>query len=100
VLAVVGYWGFHDHASWAAKLVFGAGGPILIATVWGMLMAPRSSRRASEGVRALLEVVIFGLATAALVASTRAGLAITFAVVAAVNALLDHALARTPQPAA
>ena len=60
-------------------------------------MAPRSSRRAPEGVRASLEVAIFELATAALVASTGAGRGpkITFAVVAARNALLDHALART-----
>ena len=32
VLAAVGYRGFHDHSSWAAKLVLGVGGPVLIAT--------------------------------------------------------------------
>jgi hypothetical protein len=44
--------------------------------------------------RALLEVLIFALATAALAASTGAVLAVTFGVVATVNAVLDHALAR------
>ena len=93
-LAAVGYWGFHDHSSWALKLTLGVGGPTLIATAWGIWMAPRSTRRASEGIRALLEIVIFAVATAALAASTRAPLAIIFAVVASVNAVLDHTLAR------
>lgn len=42
----------------------------------------------------MLEVLIFGAATAALAASTGAALAIILAVVAATNAILDHALAR------
>ncbi|MGZ6663059.1 MAG: DUF2568 domain-containing protein, partial [Solirubrobacteraceae bacterium] len=67
---------------------------------WGIWMAPKSNRRATEGIRALLEVVIFALAAAALAASAGAALAIIFAVVAAVNAVLDHALARTQGPAA
>jgi len=37
VLAAVGYGGFHDHSSSAAKLVLGVGGPVLIATAWGYL---------------------------------------------------------------
>lgn len=98
--AAVCYWGFRDHSSWVAKLVFGIGGPVLIASTWGIWMAPQSKRRATEGIRVLLEVVIFALATAALAASTGAALAIIFAVVAAVNAALDHALARGQQPAA
>ena len=95
VLGAVGYWGFHNHSSWPAKIVLGVGGPVLIATAWGIWMAPQSNRRAPEGRRALLEVLIFALATAALAASTRAVLAVIFAVVATVNAALDHALART-----
>jgi hypothetical protein len=95
-LVAVGYWGFHEHSGWAAKIVLGIGGPLLIATAWGIWMAPRSARRAPEAVRALLEVVIFGAATAALAASSGATLAVLFAVVAGLNAALDHALAREP----
>ncbi|MGZ6564364.1 MAG: YrdB family protein [Solirubrobacteraceae bacterium] len=93
-LIAVGYWGFHEHGSWLAKLVLGIGAPLLIAAVWSVWMAPQSSRRAGEGVRAVLEVVIFGFATAALAASTSAILAIMFGVVAGVNAVLDHTLGR------
>jgi hypothetical protein len=99
-LAAVCYWGFHDHPSWIAKLVLGIGGPVLIATAWGIWMAPKSNRRATEGIRALLELLIFALATAALAASAGAALAIIFAVVATSNAVLDHALTRTLRPAA
>jgi hypothetical protein len=58
VLIAVGYWGFHEHSSWLAKLALGAGAPLLIAVVWGLWMAPQSSRRAGEGTRVVLEVLI------------------------------------------
>jgi Protein of unknown function (DUF2568) len=96
-LIAVGYWGFHEHSSWLAKLVLGLGAPVLIAVVWGLWMAPQSSRRAGEGTRVVLEVLIFGSATASLAASTGAILAITFAAVAAVNAVLDHFVAHRSQ---
>ena len=93
-LIAVGYWGFHNHSSWLAKFLLGIGGPVLIAMAWGIWMAPQSSRRAPEGTRVAFEVAIFGLSTAALVASSGAVPAIVFAVVATANAALDHALAR------
>ena len=93
-LLAVGYWAFHNHSSWAAKLILGIGGPLLIAAAWAIWMAPRSPRRAAEGMCAVIEVVIFGLSTAALAASTGAALAVVFAAIAAANAVLDHALGR------
>ena len=95
-LGAVAYWGFHDHKSLVLKLVFGIGGPLLIAFIWARWMAPRSSRRAPEAQRALLELAIFGAAAVALAASEGAASAIVFALVAGVNALLDHWLGRTP----
>ncbi len=98
-LAAVAYWGFHEHSGLGAKVLFGVGGPLLIAVVWGIWMAPRASRRAPEGVRALIELVIFGTATAALAASTGAGPAIVFGAIALVNTVLEHVLpAAGPQP--
>jgi len=44
-IAALAYWGFHEHTSWPAKLVLGLAGPVLIAVVWGLWMAPQSSRR-------------------------------------------------------
>lgn len=96
-LAAIGYWGFHDHSTWPAKFVLGIGGPLLIASAWAIWMAPQSHRRAGEGVRALLEVAIFGSAIAALAASTGTALAVIFGTVAVVNAVLDHLLARQLQ---
>lgn len=98
VLAAIAYWGFHDHSSLAAKLVLGAGGPALVASIWAIWMAPQSDRRASERVRVVLEVAIFGSATAALALSIGATSAIIFAVLAVISALLDHTLARPRSP--
>ena len=94
-LAAVAYWGFHEHSAWGAKVLLGVGGPLLIAVVWGIWMAPRASRRAPEGVRTLIELVIFGTATAALAASAGAGLAIAFGAIALANTVLEHTL-RSP----
>ena len=93
-LAAVAYWGFHEHSSWVLKLVLGVGSPLVIAAIWGIWMAPQSRRRAPESLRVLIELAIFGGATAALIASDATVLAIVFAVVAVVNAALDHALSR------
>lgn len=93
-LVAISYWGFHDHSSWAEKLILGIGVPVLVAAAWAIWMAPQSGRRAPEGMRAVLEIVIFGLATTALATSTGAVLAIVFAAVAGVNTVIDHALSR------
>ena len=95
-LGAIAYWGFHDHTSLLLKLAFGIGGPLLIAFIWARWMAPRSSRRAPEAQRALLELAIFGAGALALAASVGAASAIVFALGAGVNALLDHRFARTP----
>ena len=87
-LVAVGYWGFHTGGNVAAKLGLGVGAIVLFAVVWGVLMAPRSSRRAREPWYTLLEIVIFGLATAALAVAGQPILALVFGAVAAINAVL------------
>ena len=93
-LIAVGYWGFHEHGSWLAKLVLGIGAPLLIAVGLECVDGAAVISTGRRGRRAVLEVLIFGFATAALAASTSAILAIIFGVVAGVNAVLDHALGR------
>ena len=64
------------------------GAPLLVAVVWGILLAPASSRRLREPFHTLLEWVIFGLAFLALYIVGQAVLAGIFAVVYAVNFIL------------
>jgi len=87
-LIAVGYWGFHTGEPIAAKIGLALGAAVLFAVVWGVVMAPRSSRRAREPWYTLLEIVIFGLATAALAVAGQPILALVFGVVTAINAVL------------
>jgi hypothetical protein len=87
-LVAVAFWGFHTGGSLLTKLGLGLGAAVLFVVVWGLLMAPRSSRQAPEPWFTLLEVVIFGLATAALAFAGQPILALVFAIVTAINAIL------------
>ena len=62
-------------------------GAALIA-VWGAWIGPKSNRRLPDPFRVVLELVIFGLATAAYVALGQPVLAAVFAVCAVVTAAL------------
>jgi Protein of unknown function (DUF2568) len=66
--------------------------PVAAIVVWGIWMAPKSDRRLAERQRLPLEIVLFGLATAALAAADHAAAAIAFGVVAAVDTALVHAV--------
>ena len=87
-LVAVGFWGFHAGGTITTKIGLGLGAAVLFAVVWGVVMAPRSSRRAPEPWYTLLEIVIFGLATAALAFAGQPILALVFGVVAAINTVL------------
>lgn len=87
-LVAVGYWGFHTGGAIATKIGLGLGAPLLLAVVWGVVMAPTSSRRAPEPWYTVLEIIIFGLASVALVFAGQPILALVFGVVAAINAAL------------
>ena len=87
-LVAVSYWGFHTGHTLLTKVGLALGAAALFVVVWGVLMAPRSSRRAREPWYTLLEVVIFGLTTAALAFAGLPIVALVFAIVTAINAVL------------
>ncbi len=93
----VAYWGFHEHSSWALKILLGVGGPVAIAAVWSVFMAPRAERRAPEAARALLEVVIFGAAVLALADAGAGTVAAIYGVIAFCSTLADHYFARAAE---
>jgi hypothetical protein len=64
--------------------------PILAALVWGMWMAPRASNRLPEPWHLIVELIIFGLAIAALYAAGRPQLALIFGLVYAINVVLRY----------
>ncbi|GIK56417.1 MAG: hypothetical protein BroJett015_20800 [Chloroflexota bacterium] len=86
--AALAYWGFQRDGGWLLRLVAGMGAPLLAATVWGLLIAPKAKRRLADPWRFLVELVLFGLAAVALVAVARPFLAIILLVVYLINRLL------------
>lgn len=62
MLFALGYWGFKTGSSAGMRWLLGIGAPLLAAVVWGMLMAPRASRRLQGGWFLLVELILFGLA--------------------------------------
>lgn len=88
MLVALAYWGFQRDGGWLLRLVVGMGAPLLAATVWGLLIAPKAKRRLADPWRFLVELALFGLAAAALVAVARPSLALILLVVYLINRLL------------
>ena len=87
-LAALGYWGFQTGRGPVVQVGLGLGVPLLAAIIWGMAVAPRATLQPPEAVRFILGLVILGLAVAALAAAGHPALAVAFAVIVAINALL------------
>lgn len=88
MLVALAYWGFQRDGGWLLRLAVGIGAPLLAATVWGLLVAPKAKRRLADPWRFLVELALFGLAAAALVVAARPYLALILLVVYLINRLL------------
>jgi hypothetical protein len=91
MLAALGYWGFTLDQGLAVRVGAGLGLPIFVAVVWGLLLAPQASNRLQEPLHLILELLLFGLAIAALYAAGRPWLALAFGLVYAINVILRYA---------
>jgi hypothetical protein len=88
MLAAVGYWGFKTHSSWAMKILFGIGLPLLLAVIWGYFMAPRSMHRLSGIPFTAMDIILLGSGAVALYASRQINLAWIYAVVLIISEIL------------
>lgn len=92
-LAAIAYWGWRTGNSTASKLVLAVGGVVLVAVVWGVFRSESDAIvEVPAAARIVIEVAVFAAATAALVAVGRTSLAIAFAVLAAINEILNYTL--------
>ena len=80
------YWGIHTGDSMAEGIVIAALAPGAAIFVWWKLVAPRSASWLTDTGRLLVEMAVCGLSALALVAAGQTLLAISFAVVAVLNA--------------
>jgi len=86
-IAAFAYWG----ASLDGVLVsvtVGIAAPVSFVALWGLFAAPRSARRLPTGARVPFELSVFALAATALLAVEWTAVAIAFAAVVIVNAVL------------
>jgi hypothetical protein len=90
MLAALGYWGFTVNQSMAIRVGAGLGVPVLAAVVWGVWMAPRAAYPLPQPWHLIVELIIFGLAIAALYAAGRPRLALAFGVVYVLNVVLRY----------
>jgi hypothetical protein len=93
LLVALAVWGVHAGSGLAGDLVLGLGAPMLAAAVWGLLLAPASRRRLADPARLVVEVLLFAAGVAALAVAGFPLVAVGFAVVVAVNIILDRVLA-------
>lgn len=92
MLAALGYAGWKlgdgDGAGFALGAIF-----ILIAvSLWGVFIAPKASRRLDRAPRIALEVVLFGAAAGALIATGNVVSGVSLAVLYVIDALLVYGL--------
>ena len=87
-LAALGYWGFQARQSPIAKIGLAVGAPLLAAVVWGMFIAPRATVMVPTWVWLALQVVVFGCATAGLVAAGQRTPAAIFVLAVGINSVL------------
>jgi hypothetical protein len=90
MLAAVGYWGFKTGSGWFLKILLGIGGPLSIAVVWGMFVAPKAAYPLHGFALLALEAILFGLGVAALYLTKNYALAWSFAAVVVINRILIY----------
>jgi hypothetical protein len=88
MLIAFGYWGFQTGDSTLVKILLGIGVPVVVIVIWGMYLAPRSTRRLRDPWLSLLKLVLFGAAALALVAANQPTWGLILAIIALVNILL------------
>ena len=90
-LAAVAYWGWTEpHGALRWVLVVAA--PLAVAIVWGRWMAPQVEHQSRRSVEAVIELLVFGAAVAALARADQPVLAAVLAAATAVHLALTFVL--------
>jgi hypothetical protein len=89
-LAAAAYWGSQVSSSTVLNVIVAIAAPLVLATVWGIWLAPRAARRLHPPARTLLELAVLGAAVAALLAAGESLLALILAAAAILNGVLLH----------
>jgi Protein of unknown function (DUF2568) len=86
LLAALAAWGFG--LGGVTGVAVGLAAPVAAAALWGLVIAPKAPNRLADPWRLLVELVLFGLAVAALAAAGYVNLAAVLAVAVVVSETL------------
>jgi hypothetical protein len=89
-LGALGYWGFKTGSGTLAKIGLGICAPLVAAVVWGTFVSPQAPVALPGPLVLVLQVLIFGLAAAALASTGHRTLAWVFVVIVVINAVLMY----------
>lgn len=90
--AALGYWGFQVGPGRVSRILLAVGLPTVAAVAWGAFVSPRATVTVSPPVRLAVELVIFGLAVAALLHQDHQILGLALGATYVTNRLLLHIL--------
>ncbi len=88
MLAAVAFWGFKTQNNWLMKILLGIGLPVLIATLGGMVLAPKATRPLTGASFLTLELILFSTGALALFAGGKPILGWIYTITAIVNKIL------------
>ena len=89
-LGALGYWGFKTGSATITKIGLGIGAPLVAAVVWGAFVSPQAPVQLPGLLVLVFQVLVFGLAAAALVATGQQTLALVFVMIVVINAILMY----------
>jgi hypothetical protein len=84
-LGALAYWGFNASENTVFRLVLGVGAPFVMIVIWGVYLAPKSSRRFTEPPLTGAKLILFGLASVGLAVSGQTRIAAIFMAAAVLN---------------
>lgn len=87
-LAAFGIWGAVTAPTWPLAILLAIAAPLVAATLWGLYISPKATRRLADPARLVVEVVFFAGAAGALAAAGWPWWGLGFAGVAAVHLVL------------
>ena len=87
-LAGLAYWGWQTGSNPITRVLPAVVAPLAAAGFWGRFIAPKAPQRLRDPVRAAVEIVVFGGATAAIVVAGAAATGAVFGIAAAISLVL------------
>lgn len=89
-LAALGFSGYHSVEPDAGRIALAIAAPVIFGVAWGLTAAPKAYFKLPRGQRAVVGFLLLELSAGALAAAGELQLAVLFAAVITINAVMLH----------